>query len=414
MDGQLLAPLDQAKESGGAGQIPMATAQAQPMATAHAQPMPAQAQAPFVQATVVMPQAYPQAQQGYAQQPNQMYGQQPNQVYQPPMGMPMVQVVQPVVQMGAQQSQASLGVDTLCSCFEDMGETCLCFWTCGCVSFGQTMERVGKTNCCMGVVTYLFFTVVVQAFIALAFSTGPPSPEQLNFPACAPDLAMRDMQDMRDMRAGGRGGRGGSMGEEHHDSTGAVDYRKEPSPDDGVYGGDGYVTAHYNASCPDGTPLATQCDALNDYYNGYVSGSVQVEDESREPWEPKQRGALAEYKRLCPDPQEFIGDIIGGLILVGFFTQSRVAVALRLGIPQDPKIAQMGGLLYATGLLLPNFAAFVGAMLGADLSLLGCGCWAFCAAQVQEHIQVKNAWMSNGRRALGPPVTPLSPIQNTP
>lgn len=397
MNGQLLTPQDQAKESG--GQMPtampmaMATAQVQqmPMPTAQAQmpmaqaqmPMPtATAQAPaLVQATVVMPQAYPQVQQGYGQQPNQMY-QQP---------MPMVQVVQQVPMMGAQHSPASLGLDTLCSCFDDMGETCLCFWTCGCVSFGQTMERVGKTNCCMGVVTYLFFTVVVTAFFGAAFSTGPPSAEQLNFPACAPDLDARDQR-----AAAAAAGRGGG----HHDSTGS-------------YGGDGYVTAHHNTSCPNGTPLATQCDALNDMYNGYMSGIVQVEDESQ-PWEPKQYGALQNYKRICPDPQEFVGDIIAGLILVGFFTQSRIAIALRLGIPQDPAIAQMGGLLYATGLLLPNVATFVGAMLGADLSMLGCGCWAFFAAQVQEHIQVKNAWHANGRRALGPPQMPLSPIQNTP
>ena len=173
----LLGPDEQAKASSG-----------MPVATVVAQPIVAQqyAQQPVVGMPVAQVAAGGQqpmyAQPMYVQQqaPPQQYAQQ-QYVQQVPL-----QYVQPV----PQQQHSSLGGDTFCSCVEDVGEACLCFWTCGCVSFGQTAERIGRTNCGLGGLLYAFFVVLIPYFLIEAVFSDPPTAEQLNFPGILPAFAI--------------------------------------------------------------------------------------------------------------------------------------------------------------------------------------------------------------------------------
>lgn len=386
----LLGPDEQAKASSG---MPVATVVAQPVVA-----QPVVAQQPVVGMPVAQVAAGGQqpmyAQPMYVQQqaPPQQYAQQ-QYVQQVPL-----QYVQPV----PQQQHSSLGGDTFCSCVEDVGEACLCFWTCGCVSFGQTAERIGRTNCGLGGLLYAFFVVLIPYFLIEAVFSDPPTAEQLNFPPCA-----------------------------------------TPTVTTTPYG---YYT---NSSCPDTQLLDTQCGPLNNAFNM---------EEIYMSWVQREAQARRNYNRFCPSAQEALGNVLAGLIAAGFLIHARVGVAEALGITDDAQTKQFAAAVYglgahppsalhrgrqplsfscqchglsfsplpsvalcmcrwlalhATGFLGGPVGQILGALLSVDLSILSCTCWFCCVAQCQEHIVVKRAWYANGRQPLAP-IMPNQPIYSTP
>ncbi len=278
----LLGPDEQAKASSG---MPVATVVAQqyaqqPVAQVavhgggqqpmYAQPMYVQQQAP--------PQQY--AQQQYVQQ------------------VPLQQYVQPV----PPQQHSSLGGDTFCSCVEDVGEACLCFWTCGCVSFGQTAERIGRTNCGLGGLLYAFFVVLVPYFLIEAVFSDSPTAEQLNFPPC---------------------------------STPTVTTTSW-----------GYYT---NSSCPDTQLLDTQCGPLNKAFNTEENRNFFAPT-----WVQRRAQARSNYNRFCPSAQEALGNVLAGLIAAGFLIHARVGVAEVLGITDDAQTKQFAAAVYGLGAHPPS------------------------------------------------------------
>ena len=361
-----------------------------------------QAKAPEMPVAVAMPTAQVVQGQVFAAQAMQPAYAQPQQVqYQ----------VQPV-QYQQNLPQPSLGMDTLCSCFEDFGEACLCFWTCGCVSFGQTAERIGRTNCCAGGLMYTLAVVIIPYFFFKMLFADPPTAEQLNFPPCyhPPPMMGGDAMGAHSM-------------DEHEMMMG--DHAMHHQGKEDKYGMQMHNSSGFS-SCPDGQLLDTQCTALNDLYNAWPAPFVQ-----------RAANAQDNYNRFCPSPQEAVGNVLGGLLSAAFLIHSRVHVAHALGITDDAKTKQFAATVYSlgtrgllsclflalclrhrpsqvrfspplsvgvrcarwslrplvAGFLLGPIAQLLGALLSIDLTILACGCWFCCVAQCQEHRQVR--WPSH-------------------
>ena len=256
---------------------------------------------------------------------------------------------------------ASLGFDTLCTCFDDLEVACITFWACGCVTFGQTAERSGRTSCCLGGLLFFFvyFCLSVLCWMVLSHS---PTPEELNFPPCAlpPPHGTAKCLDLPDC-------------------------------------------FFHAPNCTFDQPLETQCQPLNDQLNAWPMSFDQ-----------KQSRAAWGYASACPTASYLVGMLFCNLIIAAFFVHTRIGIAKALGLGDDQRVAQFGALVYGIGVLSPAVGSMLTVLLGVDLNILCCGCWFCCAAQCQEHIQVKKAWVANGRRPLGPPQMPMAPISNTP
>jgi hypothetical protein len=290
----LLNPDEQAKHS----EVPMAVASL-PTATAAIPQGQAVYSMPTAMATV-------QAQPTYAQP---MYAQ--------PQPQPVHVQVQ-AVQYQQNMAQPSLGMDTFCSCFEDFGEACLCFWTCGCVSFGQTAERIGRTNCCAGGFMYALVVVIIPYFFLMPLFADPPTAEQLNFPPCYHPPVM-----------------GGPMGEQPMGGHAMHDREMERN---GYTKEDKYGMHATNSSCPSNQLLETQCSALNDVYNSWSM-----------PFDQRVAQAQPNYNRFCPSAQEAVGAILSGSVSAAFLIHSRVYVAHALGITNDAETKQFAAIVYSLG-----------------------------------------------------------------
>ena len=250
-----------------------------------------------------------------------------------PMPLQQQGVAQPILH--TPPPPASLGFDTLCTCFDDPEVACITFWACGCVTFGQTAERSGRTSCCLGGLLFFFvyFCLSVLCWMVLSHS---PTPEELNFPPCALPPP--------------------------HGTAKCLDHPN---------------CVFHMQNCTFDQPLETQCQPLNDQLNALPMSFDQKQ--SRVAWG---------YASACPTATHLVGMLFCNLIITAFFVHTRIGIAKALGLGDDQRVAQFGALVYGIGLLSPAVGSTLTALLGVDLNILCCGCWFCCAAQCQKHIHV--------------------------
>ena len=260
----------------------------------------------------------PQGQTVYAM-PTAMATVQAQPTYVQPMYAQPVQVQVQAVQYQQNTAQPSLGMDTFCSCFEDFGDACLCFWTCGCLSFGQTAERIGRTNCFAGGFMYALVVVIIPYFFLMPLFSDPPTAEQLNLPPCYHPPMM-----------------GGPMGDHTMDGR-AMNSREMEHIHTKE---DKYGMHTTNSSCPSDQLLETQCSGLNDVYNSWPMLG---------PFDQRAAQAQSNYNRFCPSAQEAVGKILGGLVSAAFLIHSRIYVARALGITNDAETKQFAAIVYSLG-----------------------------------------------------------------